>query len=282
MGKCWSELTRWGSGLARQVGLLLGLLAWAAVGAAGAQELRLGGTGTALGTMRLLGEAWRQSQPGAQLTVLRSLGSGGGIKAILAGKLQIAVSGRPLTAAEIQQGARQLEYGRTPLVFVVSRSSTLDELSTGALIDLYAGKTTHWPDGGRIRLILRPRGEADSALIKSLSAEMRVAMQAAEQRPGLPYAVTDQEAADRAQKIPGAFATLTLAQLLTEPRALKALRFDQVAPSVQNLDNGRYPLYKRLYLVTGPKSPPAAQQFLAFVLSPAGREILRRTGHALP
>lgn len=282
MGKCWTELARGGRGLARQVGLLLGLLAWAAGGAAGAQELRLGGTGTALGTMQLLGEAWRKSQSGAQLRVLRSLGSGGGIKAMLAGQLQIAVSGRPLTAAEIQQGARQLEYGRTPLVFVVSRSSTLDELSRRALIDLYAGRTTHWPDGGRIRLILRPRGEADSALIKSLSAEVRAAMEAAEQRRGLPYAVTDQEAADQAEKIPGAFATLTLAQLLTEQRALKPLRFDQVAPSVPNLDNGSYPLYKRLYLVTGPKSPPAAQQFLAFVSSPAGREILRRTGHALP
>ena len=71
----------------------------------------------------------------------------------------------------------------------------------------------------------------------------------------------------------------TLAQILTEKRRLKALALDGVVPSIETIADGRYRLKKELLLVTGPKSSPAAQRFVAFVRSPAAQGILRQNGY---
>ncbi|MDZ4076272.1 MAG: substrate-binding domain-containing protein [Hylemonella sp.] len=246
-----------------------------------AEQIRIGGTGAALATLQALAQAHGKKHPETRFEVLRSLGSNGGIKAVLAGSIQLAVSSRSLKEEELRQGARQVELGRSPFAFAVARSSKVTGLSTAELVDIYAGKTEQWPDGQKIRLVLRPVGDTDSEMVKSLSPEVRAAKVAAEQRKGMPFAVSDQDAADSLEKIPGALGVITLAQLLSENRPFKALRLNQVEPSVKNIENGSYPLYKTLYLITGPASPAGAQQFVAFVQSPAGRAILQRLGYAL-
>jgi len=262
--------------------LLMALCVLGPVASVRADEIKLGGTGAALATMQLLAGAYARVHPETRITVLRSLGSGGGIKAVLSGNIQMAVSARELTQDEIRQGAQSVEYGHTPLVFATSSTNKASALTPRELADIYTGKIGQWPDGQKIRLVLRPVGDTDTDMVKSLSAEMRAAHTAAEQRKGLPFAVSDQAAADSIEKIPGALGVSTLAQILSEKRALKALPYNGAEPSVKNVANGSYPLYKRLYLVTSPHSPPAAKRFIAFVQSPAGRGILLRTGHETP
>jgi phosphate transport system substrate-binding protein len=211
--------------------------------------------------------------------VLPSMGSGGGIKAVLAGAVQIGVSARPLTEAESKAGAVGLEYGRTPFVFATAAGNKTVGITTQNLVDFYAGKIEQWPDGAKLRLVLRPIGDSDSETIKSMSSAMRDAKSAAEQRKGMVFTVTDQETAAGIEKIPGALGPSTLALLLSEKRPLKTLALNGVVPSAQTLADGSYPLYKDLLIVTGPHTPPAAQAFVAFVRSEAGREILRQTGH---
>src|SRR5207247_1792448 len=69
--------------------LLYGLLM---PSAAGAEKLTLGGTGSGLGTMQLLAEGFRQADPQFSLVVVPNLGSGGGLKALAAGALDLAVT----------------------------------------------------------------------------------------------------------------------------------------------------------------------------------------------
>jgi phosphate transport system substrate-binding protein len=244
-----------------------------------AEELKIGGTGAALATMQLMAQAYAKSHPETKITVLPSLGSGGGIKAVLSGAIQLAVSSRPLTDAEGRLGAVAVPYGRTPFVFATSTRTAVSSLTTRELVDIYAGRTDQWKDGQKIRLVLRPVGDTDSEMIKSISPEMREAKTAAEQRKGLPFAVTDQEAADAIEKLPGALGPSTLTQILSERRQLKALRLNAIEPNAKSIADGSYPLHKELSLVTGPKSPSSVQQFVAFVQSAAGREILQQTGH---
>ena len=243
------------------------------------QELRIGGTGAALGTLQQLAQAYAKAVPGTKLVVLPSMGSGGGIKAVLAGAIQIGLSSRPLSQAEVLAGAVAVEYGRTPFVFATAATNPVAGITTQNLVDYYAGKADTWPDGSKLRLVLRPIGDSDSESIKAMSPAMREAKTAAEQRKGMVFTVTDQETASAVEKIPGALGPSTLALLLSEKRTLKALALDGVVPSAQNIANGSYPLQKLLLLVTGPKSPPEALAFIGFVRSPAGRDILQQTGH---
>ncbi len=244
-----------------------------------AQELKIGGTGAGLGTVRVLAQAYAKSQPDTKITVVPSMGSGGGIKAVLAGAIQLAISSRALSDAELQAGAAAVEYGRTPFVFVTSASSPVAGITTQNLIDLYTGKLDTWPDGSKVRLVLRPIGDSDSETIKGISTAMRDAKTAAEQRKGMIFTVSDQETASVIEKTSGAIGPSTLALLLSEKRALKALALDGVVPSAQGLANGSYPLAKPLLIITGPKTSPEAKAFVTFIGSAQGREILQQNGH---
>lgn len=244
-----------------------------------AQEIKIGGTGAALATMQVMAQAFAKLHPETKVTVLPSLGSGGGIKAMLSGAIQLAVSSRPLTEAEVKVGAVGIEYGRTPFVFATSPTNSTVGLSTWELVDIYSGKIAQWPDGKKIRLVLRPVGDSDSEMVKAISPTMRAAKEAAEQRKGMAFAVTDQDAADALEKVQGALGPITLAQIISEKRALKALKFNNVESSVKAAADGTYPLYKSLLFVSGPKTSSEVQQFIAFVRSAAGRQILQQTGH---
>ena len=67
-------------------------------------ELVIGGTGTALGGMQLLAKAFSEDHPEIKTVVLPSLGSGGGIKALGAGKIDLSLSARPLKDKESATG----------------------------------------------------------------------------------------------------------------------------------------------------------------------------------
>lgn len=255
--------------------LLLALTCATAFG----QVVKIGGTGAALGTMKILTAAYSQQRPDSRFLVLPSLGTSGGIKALRAGAIQVGVSARPLQDSEAQGGFVSTEYGRTPFIFATPLSTRSVGITTQALADLYAGKVDKWPDGTPVRLVMRPIGDSDTEIIKSMSSDMRAAKDAAEKRPGMLFTVTDQETADGIEKVPGSLGPSTLALMLSEKRAMRALSLDGVVPDVKALADGRYPLSKTMYLVTPAAPSPEVQGFLEFVRSPAGRALLAQNGH---
>jgi phosphate transport system substrate-binding protein len=243
-----------------------------------AGEIKIGGTGAGIGAMRVLGDAFTKANQDLRVSVLPSMGTGGGLKAVAAGAIDVAVSARPLNGSELQAQLNAVEYGRTPLVFATQAASSVSNVTTKELVDIYSGKVDHWPDGIKVRLVLRPAGDADSEAIKGLSEQMRTAASAADTRKGMLLAVTDQETADSLEQVPGVLGLSSAALILSERRAIKSLSLDGVAPTVKNVAEGRYPLVRTLYIVTR-SGQPNAQKFLAFVRSKQGREILLQTGH---
>ena len=251
-------------------------------GAASAETFRIGGTGVALGTMRVLGEEFRKTRPGLEVEVLPSLGSPGGIRAALAGAIDIGVSARTLNPEELAAGAVQTPVGSTPFVFAVAAASKVTALSSADLVDIYAGTKTRWPDGSPVRLVLRSPSGAEIALLYGISPQMREAHLLAEKRPGLLTTATDQENADALESIPGAIGVITIAQIVSEKRSLHALPIDGVAPTPAALRDGSYRLSVPLYLVTGARLSPRAREFIAFIHSAAGVALLSRNGYHVP
>lgn len=251
---------------------------------ASAQEnaLRVGGTGTTLGTMERLARAFEQANSGQRVEVMPSLGSTGGIKAVTAGAIDIGLSARPLTDEERRQGAVALEYGRSPLALTVQKLLGVTDITTQQLADIYAGKIGRWPDGSPVRLVLRPNSDISTIVLKAMSPPMSEAVTAAGKRPGMLFAFTDQEATDNINEIPGAFGLTALCEIVSANPQLKALTLDGVAPSPVAIADGSYPLYYRFYLVTGAKPAAAAERFIAFIQSESGKRILADTGHWIP
>ena len=193
--------------------------------------------------------------------------------------MDIGLSARPLTDAEAGAGGAAVEYGRTRLVMAVGAGTRVSDLTLAELVDIYAGTRLTWSDGSKLRLVLRQLADSNSEALKELSPALRQAVVSADKRPGLVMAINDQEAADQIEKVPGAIGPSSLAQILAERRAMKALALNGVVPSAQTIAEGSYPLYKTMHLVTGPRTGDEARAFIVFVQSAAGRALLAQTGH---
>lgn len=245
-----------------------------------ADTLRIGGTGVALGGMRLLGASYMKEHPDTQIEVLPSLGSGGGIKALLAGAVDIAVSSRALKDEDRAAGATSRLYARTPLAVVTSLDTNVADITTSELEAIYAGETTRWPDGTIIRLVLRPASETDTQLLRNLSPGMDRAVDVAFGRPGLVSATNDQDNAEALERLPGAIGLVAIGQIATEERRLKILSLDGVMPTADLSAQADYTFVKDLHLVTKSDTTTPAMAFIAFVNSAEGQGILASTGHS--
>ena len=244
-----------------------------------AETVRITGTGGAIGGMRLLAEAFRKAEPGVEVVIPRSIGSTGGIRAAMSGKLDIGLSARPLSAEELAEGGRQTAYARTAFVFGVNPDVTRSDTTLAEVIDIYDGRKMAWDDGSALRLILRPAADTDTIALRKISPEMDYAVERSQKREGLIVATTDQNSADEIERTSGSFGTTTLALVVSEKRRIRMLSVSGVKPTTQSVRDGTYPYRKTFFMVTRKAPSPAAERFIRFVRSPEGQAILSRVGH---
>lgn len=254
-------------------------LAGAVPDARAAGELRVGGNGSALGALRLLAAAYHKRHPDTTVRIVAHLGSSGGIVALKKGALDLAVSARALKSDEQEGGLNAQEYARTPFVFATNRKVSKTGITEYELLGLLNQASPVWPDGSRMRIVLRPESDVDTTLIAQLSPQIEQALASAHARPGMLLAVTDSDCLTTVERTPGALGTAALTQIVTERRSVRTLSYNGVAPTLKNLARGSYPLSKHYYLVQGHSPSPAAREFAAFVTSPAAGKILYRAGN---
>lgn len=240
--------------------------------------IRINGSGNALDMMKPLIEAYRKTNRDVHIEMAKPLGSSGAVKALLAGALDLAVAGRDLKADETAQGAQQRKYGKTPLAIVTCKSTRAAGITTKELEDIYAGTTGAWQNGEKLRLVLRPREDADTQILRTLSPGMNTAINAALARPGMIIAITDPESYATIAKTPGSLGAAGLNSIISEKLPLAILSLNGVKPSLKTLASGAYPLAKEISFVTSSKTPPAAQKFISFIFSPQGRAIAEKAG----
>jgi phosphate transport system substrate-binding protein len=240
--------------------------------------LRIGGTGMALATMRRIGDEFMATRPDVAITVLPSLGTGGGLAAVADAAIGIALSARALNDAERAKGLRSLAYARTPIAFVSSHLG-MPDITLSQVVAILAGSTLAWPDGTPIRLVRRDPSDADWALLRGLSADMAAAVTVALGRVGLLTVATDQENADALERLTGSFGMMSLGQIRAENRKIVPLTLDGEAPEVAAISAGRYKLSRTLYVVWRDPPTQEAAGFLTFLRSQGTSELLIRLGH---
>ncbi|MEZ5575816.1 MAG: substrate-binding domain-containing protein [Candidatus Competibacteraceae bacterium] len=264
------------------VGLVLLLVASLANAAdpARMETLTVGGTGSAMPLIGQFAQAYDSLEPNVKVRVVDPpLGSNGAIRAVLAGAVDLAVLGKPLTEAEKAQGCQDWELGRTPFLVVTERKLPLPGFTVEQLAAIYSGKMTTWSDGSPIRLVVRNLFESDTLILRKMSPDMDRAVDVALARPGMLVAANDLENIDLLERTPDSLGTSNLALVQAQNRKLNALPIDGKEPTLAALRQGTYPYSKSIYLARGPKLSPVAQGFLEFILSASGKEILDRAGY---
>jgi len=258
---------------------LIGLLA--AAPAAAQSQITIGGTGAAHALMPVLAAEFAKTNPGVTFRFPPSLGSSGGVRALVAGKLDISIASRPLKDAERAKNVRAMAFLRSPFIFVTSLKGEAQDLSRRELIDIYRLRKTSWPNGQQIRLVLRPRSDTDTTILKRLIDDPSDPVAHAYSLKTIPVGRTDQENLDLAERTPGSLATATLVTVLAENRRVTPVLFNGVAPTPENLASGAYTASKTLYLVVHDAPSPNVRRFVEFVTGPGGAAVFSRYG-AIP
>ena len=267
--------------LAGRVVLALFTMLLATTPAKASETLTIGGSGAGLATMRLLSIEFAKLAPATSVVVLPDLGTGGALKALRAGAIDIAIASRELKADEAAHDMVVMPYGKTPFVFVTSKAGMPGIKSPTELAEAIAGRRA-WPDGSPIRIVMQHSKDGDTLLLESLSPEMKQAVRELYTRPGIIVMASSELAADAVERTPGSLGTSTMALVLASKRKLYILPYKGVAPSPRTMANGSYPFSRTMYLVHKIGHKASSQRFLDFVASPAGQKILVSMGHSLP
>jgi phosphate transport system substrate-binding protein len=205
--------------------------------------LRVGGTGAALGGMRLL--APLLARDGITVQIVPNLGTAGGLRAVSAGVVDVAITSRPPAPGEQARPLREHRYARSRLVFATHAATSADSLTHDQAVAMLSGQWTHWPGGERVRASRRPDQDSDTVTLSMLSPAMAEAVTVLQHRRGVVTAGSDHDQAEALEQLPGTLGVLAESLILGERRALKILVL-QDPPA----DPARWPMVKNLHVVT--------------------------------
>jgi phosphate transport system substrate-binding protein len=241
--------------------------------------LKVGGTGSSVGFMELLSQQYSIHHPTITIEVLPSLGSSGGMRALQSGTIDMAVVSRSLKQEE-KKDVREYLLGTSPFVFAVHPDTEAANLTDTQLIDIYRGNLSTWPDGTPIRRILRPSNDSDWLLMQKISPGIAQALDEASHTEGLYLAVTDTDAVSYLERVAGSFGATTLAIIRAENRQVKVLPYRGIDPGDSSAV-ARYPLLKTYRLAVRSDAPTVVTDFLGYIFSDQGKQVLSKVGVVL-
>ena len=262
-------------GLAVVLGVLL--LAWATAARAEV-TITIAGSTSLLPLAQRAAEVYMGMHPQVSISV-SGRGSADGLRFVLEGAADIAGASRNLKPRELAAAAKR---GLIPMkhvvalggvVPVVDVSNPLENITLSTLQAVYAGDIKLWKDlGGAdkpIGVISRDSNSGTYEIFRqTVMKDRRV-------RPDAMLMASNGTMVEAVAGNRWALGYIGLGYL---NKRLKALKVNGVAPSLESIRTGVYPLARYLYFVT--PGPPAGEvkKFLDFLTGPLGRPIVVKEG----
>jgi phosphate transport system substrate-binding protein len=238
-------------------------------------QLRIDGSPGVAPLVAALIAPYMKSHPSAPVTIGTELGSSARIAALAEGRIDIAMASHGVdTAALRARGIVAHEIARTAVVFAVGGDVMRTSVTSVVVCDIYSGRLGNWADQLGIVPLMRPAAEVDAevaiAAIPCLKGLTMAPSVMVIERP-------DDMAAEIASRR-GAFGLTSLPYVERSNHRLRALAFDGVAPTPENVANGRYTMIRRAYLLTRAEPEANVRMFLEFVRGAEGARVLRANG----
>jgi len=241
---------------------------------AGAENLVIAGTGDSQSVLRKLAVLFEEQNQGITVEVPDSIGSGGGIKAISRHEVGLARTARPLKKKERSEDLTEIMFARSPVVFVASPGSVVNNVSTQQVLDIFSGKIKNWKELGGPDHKLYPvdREQGDSSR-KILSKHVPGFKEI--QSVGKVFYTTPETAeAIGLHEFTFGFVPLSIAL----EHNLHILSLDGQVATTENVKSGTYTLLTPFFLILSKQSGPLARRFVDFVFTPDARELMVNNG----
>jgi phosphate transport system substrate-binding protein len=240
-------------------------------------------------TMVILGQRWAErfmtTNPGALIQITGG-GSGTGIAALINGNTDICMASRPMKPDEkkklrdrYQTQGVEIAVARDGLSIYVNESNPIRELSLAQIEGIYRGATRNWKEvGGPDQPIVVYGRESSSGTYVYFKDHVLGGRDFAPQVQTLPgtAAVVNAVVKDpNGIGYGGAAYARGLRTLAVAPEAGQPA----VAPSLDTVASGLYPLARDLYFYTRRKPDKEAKAFIDWVLSAEGQAIVGEVGY---
>lgn len=237
-----------------------------------ADNLQIVGTGDGIDLLRALSKDFVQQDKSTLVEVPPSIGSGGGIATVGAGKAVLGRVARKLTATEVASGIIYVPFARLPSAFFVHPGTGVTVLTTEQLADIYAGRTTNWSQIGGADLPIKVVRREDSDSTLTVLREMMPGWKNLLITEKSKTATTTQDAIETVGDVAGAIGFGPFSATL-EPN-VSVLKINGHHP----LEAG-YPSSVELALIYRDATvTPAASAFVKYARSAEARAVMMRLG----
>ena len=181
------------------------------------------------------------------------------------------------------------EFVYTPIgyeafVFFVHKDNPIENLTTQQIKDIYAGKITNWAQVGGsnepIAAYQRNEGSGSQSMLLRFMGDTPPAKPPKELVSGGMGGIIETVADYRSKPGSIGFSFRYYVEGIIKNPEIKLISIDGIAPTVENIQNGSYPIITPLYAVTWANNPNEnVQKLLDWVLSDQGQYIIEKTGY---
>lgn len=269
--------------------LLLVTLLGSSLAFARNNSLQIKGSDTMVNLAQAWAEKYMQDNPGDFVAVTGG-GSGTGIASLISGTCDIAMTSREMKEKEINlakaKGIEPLEIkvALDGLAVVVNPSNTVDKLTLDELAGIFTARISNWKDvGGEDKKIV--------ILSREVNSGTHVYFKEHVLRKGNPQVTEEfaqnalllsssQSIADEVAGNPQAIGYYGMGYISLRQKPVSIAKDDKseyVAPTIENVVNGKYPISRPLFFYTNRRPQGLVSEFIDFVLSKEGQEIVRET-----
>ena len=243
------------------------------------ERIDIAGSTTVLPIVQAEAEEYMNAHPAAAISV-RGGGSQVGITSIINGTIDIGIASRPVTSVEktlaAEKGVKliQATIAHDAVSVVVHKNNPVNNLSLAQLQSIFAGKLTNWMQvGGPDMAIAVISRDVSSGSFEVFSDVVLDSVRVVNSAMRLP---SNNAVVSAISYTPGAIGYVGLGYLNSY---LKALSIDDSMPSVSSVQDASYPLARPLFMITLASCSQATREFIDFVLSASGQQIVARQGY---
>lgn len=175
--------------------------------------------------------------------------------------------------------------GREAFVFFVEEDNPVDDLTSEQVKAIYHGDITNWSElGGKDQEILafqRPKNSGSQTMMEYFMGDITLKEPQTYEKVDAMMGVIKQVAQYANEKGAIGYSFRYFLEELNQEKGVKMLSVDGVYPTLENIENGSYPLVTNVCLITRKnESNPYVKKMIEFILSEDGQKIVRKTGYA--
>jgi len=236
-------------------------------------QVQLAGSTTVQPLAEVLAEAYMAQNPNVKIEI-QGGGSSVGVTSVGEGTVDIGNASRAVKSSELEKfpNLQVFTIAYDGIAIVTNPGVELPSLTVEQVRDIFSGDITNFSEVGgpdaTIVVVSREEGSGTRAAFEEL------VMAVGEEKAIFEKALLQQsngQVRTTVASTPNSIGYLSFGFL---DESVNTVSINDVEPTVANVKNGSYPIYRPLNMLTNGAPNELSEAFLAYILSPLGQEIV--------